>query len=278
MKKQRATVIVTYVVLILLAALSIAPVIYMVVSSFKPDERVLADGSSLLAFVPVEASFENYRDVFSRVNFARVLFNSIFITGCIVAGGLVVNSFAGYAVARLRWKGREVVLAMVLALLIIPFEAIAVPLFYQMCLLGWRDSYQVQILPFLADAFSIYLFYSFFIGMPKELEEAARIDGAGPVQTFFFIIIPSAKPVFATVAILTFLMRWGTYLWPLMVTIGEKYRPLPVAMAAFEGQIKLWGDIMAFGVMMVLPILVVFLLFQRWFLEGVAATGVGHKE
>lgn len=267
-----------YVALCVLALLYIAPVIYMVVSSFKPDERILADGGSILAFVPVEASLQNYYDVFNRVNFSRVLFNSIFITGAIVAGGLAVNSLAGYALARLQWPGRKIALTLVLMLLIIPFEAIAVPMFFQMSVIGWRDSYQVQIVPFIADAFSIYLFYSFFIGMPRELEEAARIDGAGPWRTFFYIIVPSAKPVFATVAVLTFLMRWGSYLWPLMVTIGETYRPLPVAMAAFESQIKLWGDIMAFGVMMVLPILIVFLLCQRWFVEGVAATGTGQKE
>jgi len=184
---------------------------------------------------------------------------------------------AGYALARLKWRGREVVLVLVLALLIIPFEAIAVPLFYQMIMIGWRDSYQVQILPFIGDAFSIYLFYNFFAGMPKELEEAARIDGAGPLRTFFLIIIPNAKPVFASVALLTFFMRWGSYLWPLLVTTGEIYRPLPVAMAAFENQVKLWGDIMAFGVMMVAPILLFFLLCQKWFVKGVAATGTGRK-
>jgi multiple sugar transport system permease protein len=278
LEKKHLAVVFRYLALSVLALLYIAPIIYMVVGSFKPDERILADGSSILAFVPVDGSLQNYYDVFNRVNFSRVLFNSIFITGAIVAGGLAVNSLAGYALARLQWRGRKAALTLVLMLLIIPFEAIAVPMFFQMSVIGWRDSYQVQIVPFIADAFSIYLFYSFFIGMPTELEEAARIDGAGPWRTFFFIIVPSAKPVFATVAVLTFLMRWGSYLWPLMVTIGETYRPLPVAMAAFESQVKLWGDIMAFGVMMVLPILIVFLLCQRWFVEGVAATGTGQKE
>ena len=103
------------------------------------------------------------------------------------------------------------------------------------------------------------------------------MDGAGPWRTFIYIIVPMARPVFATVAILTFLMRWGSYLWPLMVTTGETYRPLPVAMASFESQVKLWGDIMAFGVMMVIPVLIVFLLFQHWFVKGVAASGTGYK-
>lgn len=272
-----STLAASYAVLALLAVFYLAPVIFMMVSSFKADHRVLSEGSSLLAFFPINASWQNYLDVWERVNFARIMFNSLFITGSIVIGGLLINSMAGYALARLQWRGREVVLGLVLALLVIPFEAIAVPLFYQMIIIGWRDSYQVQILPFVSDAFSIYLFYNFFVGMPKELEEAARIDGAGPFRTFFLIIIPNAKPVFASVAILTFLMRWGSYLWPLLVTTGETYRPLPVAMAAFENQVKLWGDIMAFGVMMVAPILLFFLLCQKWFVKGVAATGTGRK-
>ena len=113
--------------------------------------------------------------------------------------------------------------------MIIPFEAIAVPLFYQVTLLGWRDTYIVQVLPFLANAFSIYLFYTFFLGLPRELEEAARIDGASMLGAFVRVIVPNAKPAFATVAILTFLTQWGSFLWPLMVTSGESVRPLPVA-------------------------------------------------
>ena len=278
MKRNGTSSILSYIVLTITALIHVAPVVYMCVSSFKPDARVLADGSSWLAFVPVGASFANFSDVFELVNFTRALFNSVFITTMIVGCGLVVNSLCGYALARLDWRGKNMALALVLSLLVIPFETIAVPLFYQLSVLGWRNSYHVQIVPFIADAFSIFLFYSFFISMPKELEEAARIDGAGPWRIFFMIIVPNAKPVFATVAILTFLMRWGNYLWPLMVTIGETYRPLTVAMAAFENQVKQWGDIMAFGVLMVLPVLVVFLLFQRWFVQGVAASGTGRKD
>jgi multiple sugar transport system permease protein len=163
----------------------------------------------------------------------------------------------------------------VLALMILPLEAIAVPLFYQVALLGLRDSYLAQILPFIANAFSIYLFYSFFIGLPRELEEAARLDGASTLRTFFTIIVPNAKPVFASVAILTFLTWWGSYLWPLLVTIGPEVRPLPVAIASFYTLPPLqWGDILAFGVMMVSPVLLIFLLFQRWFVRGVAASAI----
>lgn len=265
----------SYVVLIVALAIYIAPIAFMAVGSLKSDDRVLAEAGSLQAFIPDAASMQNYRDVFNRVDFLRFMLNSLFITGSIVSAGLIVNATAGYAFARLRWPGRTIMFAFVLSLMILPFESIAVPLFYQITTLGWRDTYAAQILPFIANAFSVYLFYTFFLSLPKELEESARIDGASIYRTFVSVIVPNAKPVFATVAIITFLFFWGVYLWPLMVTSGETVRPLPVAIASFHTLPPLqWGDIMAFGVMMVAPVLVVFLAFQRWFVQGVASAGL----
>jgi multiple sugar transport system permease protein len=264
----------SYVLAIGLALLFIAPIAFMFVASLKPDELVLSQAGSWQGFIPIPASFQNYQDVFDRVNFSQFFLNSILITSMVVLAGLFVNSLAGYALARLRWRGRATLLLVVLALMIIPFEAIAVPLFFQITLLGWRNTYLAQILPFVANSFSIYLFYTFFVGLPKELEEAARIDGASTIRTYFEIIVPISKPVFATVAILTFLTQWGSFLWPLMVTIDESVRPLPVAIAAFQTLPPIqWGDLMSFGVMMVAPMLLVFLLFQKWFVAGVASTG-----
>ena len=265
----------SYAGLLAAAGFFLLPILFLLAGSLKPDARVLAEAGSLAALWPAEASLQNYRDVFERVDFGRYLVNSLLITGCVVAGGLVVNAMAGYAFARLRWRGRDALLALVLALLILPFEAIAVPLFFQVTWFGWRDGYTAQIVPFIANAFSIYLFHTFFLGLPRELEEAARLDGAGTWRILWSVIVPNSRPVFATVAILTFLTQWGSFLWPLMVTAGERVRPLPVAVAAFHTLPPLqWGDIFAFGVMMVAPVVVLFLLFQRWFVRGVAAAGV----
>jgi multiple sugar transport system permease protein len=267
-------VIGSYALLMILSFLFIAPILFMIVGSLKPDELVLSQAGTLKAFIPEQLSFQNYGDVFARVEFGRFFINSLVINTGIVLAGLLVNSLAGYVFARLRWRGRAFLLTIVIALMIIPFEAIAVPLFFQVTLLGWRNTYIAQIIPFIANAFSIYLFYTFFISLPKELEEAARVDGASTLRTFFEVIVPISQPVFATVTILTFLTQWGSFLWPLMVTIDEQVRPLPVAIASFQTLPPIqWGDIMSFGVMMVAPILVVFLLFQKWFVEGVAATG-----
>ncbi len=265
----------SYAILLICAGIFVLPIAFMIVASFKPDELVLREAGTWRALILSEASLDNYGAVFERVSFVRYFINSVFITGSIVLGGLLVNSMAAYAFARMQWRGRNLCFGFVLILLILPFEAIAVPLFYQIIEFGWRNTYHVQIIPFIANAFSVYLFYSFFLQIPREMEEAAAMDGAGPWRTFFTLIVPLAKPAFATVAILSFLMHWGNYLWPLMVVDYDAYRPLPVAIAEFQTLPPIqWGDIMAFGVMMVLPVLLVFLVFQRGFVQGVASSGM----
>lgn len=266
---------VNYVLLTTAAVLFITPVLFMLAGSLKPEAQVLNEMGSLRAVLPATVELQNYSDVFARIPFAGYLWNSAMINGLIVGLGLLVNALAGYALARLQWRGRETVLALVLALLIIPFEAIAVPLFYQLSALGWRNDYLVQVFPFVANPLAIYLFYSFFLGLPRELEEAARVDGAGILRTFFAIVIPNAKPVFASVAIVTFLLYWGMYLWPLLMTVDDAVRPLPLGIATFYTLPPVqWGDILAFGVMMVVPVLVIFIAFQSWFVRGVATTGL----
>ncbi|MEW8462745.1 MAG: carbohydrate ABC transporter permease [Candidatus Thiodiazotropha endolucinida] len=184
MRATRLSVLLSYLLLGGMAALFIVPLLMMFVGSLKPDQSILVEGGSLAAFLPSEVSLQNYADVFRRSDFLRYFFNSLFITGCIVSSGLLVNSMAAYAFARLQWRGRDLLFNLVLALMILPFEAIAIPLFYGASMLGLRDSFSIQIVPFIANAFAIYLFYSFFIGMPKELEEAARLDGASTLRIF----------------------------------------------------------------------------------------------
>ena len=203
------------------------------------------------------------------------MFNSVFVVTSTVIGGLLINSLIAYALARLRFKGRQFILVLIIALIIIPFEAVAIPLLVMVSKFGWLDSYHVQIIPFIADAFSIFLFYQFFIGLPKDLDEAALVDGASPLRIYWDIVLPMSRPVFATVAILQFLANWGKFLWPLMVTRGFEYRPLPVAIQQFFSQDpKVWGDIFGFSAMITIPVLVIFLLFQKWFVQSVASTGI----
>jgi multiple sugar transport system permease protein len=268
---------ITYLVMIALAFFFLFPIIFMLVSSVKANEsQIVRDMSRLTAFVPYgELGLQNYRDVFDQMPFDRFIFNSVFIVSTTVLGGLVVNSMIAYALARLHFRGRQFILALIIALIIIPLEAVVIPLLLMVNQFGWLDSYHVQIIPFIADAFSIFLFYQFFIGLPRDLDEAALVDGASPFRIYWNIILPLSRPVFATVAILQFLTRWGDFLWPLMVTRGFEYRPLPVAIQQFFSQDpKVWGDIFAFASMITIPVLIVFLLFQKWFVQSVATSGI----
>lgn len=277
--KLRKNIYITlsYLLLIVIAFFFLFPIVFMFVSSIKNNEtQIIRDMSNISAFIPYgELGLKNYFDVFKQMPFGRFMFNSVFIVSSTVLSGLVLNSMIAYALARLRFKGKELILSLIIALIIIPTEAVVIPLLLMVNRINWLDSYQVQIIPFIVDAFSIFLFYQFFIGLPKSLDEAAKIDGANPFQIYRKIIVPLSRPVFATVAILQFLVRWGDFLWPLMVTRGYEYRPLPVAIQQFFSQDpKVWGDIFAFASMVTIPSLIIFLLFQKWFMRSVASSGI----
>ncbi|GHF55326.1 sn-glycerol-3-phosphate transport system permease protein UgpE [Streptomyces mashuensis] len=279
----------SYLALTGLAAFFLFPLVFMFISSLKPDGQLLSDIGSWRAFLPVgDISLDNYSAVFGRVPVGRFLLNSLLVTAAVVVLGLVVNSMAGFALSRLRWRGRGLVTGIVVATLIVPFETIAVPLVYWVAHLpivffqdgvpvwdiGWLDSYQVQIIPFVANAFSIFLFRQYFSTIPVSIDEAARIDGAGWFTIYRRIAVPLSGPAFATVAVLTFLPAWNQYLWPAMVVQDEKLRPVMVGMQYFFQDNPAWGEVMAYTSMITLPVLVVFLAFQRAFVSSVAASGV----
>lgn len=267
--------VVSYGLMTILALFFVAPLVFMFVGSLKPDNLVLAESSTWRAFFPTQASLQNYQEAFTRADFGRLFFNSMVITSATVLGGLVISSLFGYALARFRFPGRSVVVAVVIALIIVPLEAYAIPLLYMVSKARLVDTYVVQILPFVANPFFIYLFYTFFLSQPKALEEAARVDGASPFTIFTHIAVPLARPAYATVAILSFLFSWGQLLWPVLVTRGPQVRPLPLGMAEFQNLPPiLWGDVMAYATMMTLPVLIVFLVFQDAFVRGVARSGI----
>ncbi|MFF0078048.1 carbohydrate ABC transporter permease [Streptomyces sp. NPDC005494] len=274
---------------IALALVFALPLVFMLVSSFKPDDQIFGDLDSLRAFLPIGAlSLDNYTAVFDRVPAARFLLNSVLISASTVVLGIVINSMAAFALSRMRWPGRKVVLTAVIATLIVPFETFALPLVWwvnQLPLLsvngfhlqwstGWMDTYQVQILPFVANAFSVFFFHQYFQSIPKELDEAAIVDGAGWFTIYRRIVMPLSGPAVATVAILTFLPAWNSYLWPLMVVQSEELRPVMVGISYFFQLNVGWGQIMAYSSMITVPILALFVAFQRSFVNSIASSGV----
>lgn len=274
---------------IALAVVFTFPLLFMLVSSLKPDRQIFGDLSSIAAFLPVgNLSFDNYGAVFDRVPAARFLINSIGVSTVTVVLGVVINSLAAFALSRMRVPGKGVILTVVIATLIIPFETLALPLVWWVNQLpnfgvdqfgvffskGWLDTYQVQIIPFIVNAFSIYLFHQYFESIPKELDEAARMDGAGWFTIYRKVVMPLAGPAVATVAILTFLPAWNSYLWPLMVVQTEELRPVMLGVQYFFQLNVSWGQIMAYCSMITLPVVALFIAFQRSFVNSIASTGV----
>ncbi len=261
------------------------PLVFMIVSSFKPDNQIFSDLGSVNGFLPVgDLSTDNYTGVFNRVPFAQFMANSVMISVVTVVLGLLVNSMAAFALARITFKGSKIALGVILATLIVPFETLALPLLWWTNKLpflgpdgfseGWLDTYQVQIVPFIANAFSIFLFYQYFDSIPKELDEAATVDGAGWFRIYRSIVMPLSGPAIATVAILTFLPTWNQYLWPLMAVQTEELRPVMVGIDYFKQLNVSWGQIMAYATIITAPVLALFVAFQRAFINSIASSGV----
>jgi multiple sugar transport system permease protein len=276
---------VRYAVLVLIAIIFIFPLVFMVMSSFKPDQQLLQDASSLRAFLPVgDISTNNYAAAFDRAPVATFVFNSVLVTGVTVILSLLLCSAAAFAFVFVGWKGRGVILSILLATLIVPFETIAIPMLLLVSKLpwigldgiswGWLNSYHVQIVPFIADGLTIFLFVQYFKDLPGELIEAARVEGASWFDIYRRIVMPLSGPILATAAILKFLVMYNQYLWPLMVTQEEGYRPVMVGLQYFFQLNVAWGEVMAYLSMITVPVLAFYLYLQKAFIASIASTGV----
>jgi multiple sugar transport system permease protein len=274
-----------YAVLSLIAVVFIFPLVFMVMSSLKPDQQLLEDSGNLRAFLPVgDISLNNYFAAFERAPVVTFVFNSVVVTGVTVLLSLLICSAASFAFVFIRWQGRETLLAILLATLILPFETIAIPLLLMVAHLpwlgtegltwGWLNSYRVQIIPFVADGLTVFLFVQYFRDLPGELIEAARVEGASWGQIYRSIVMPLSGPILATAAILKFLVMYNQYLWPLMVTQEEGYRPVMVGLQYFFQLNVAWGEVMAYLSLITVPVLAFYLYLQKAFIASIASTGV----
>lgn len=261
-----------YVLLFFGLLLMVGPFLWMVLGSFKAQAEFLRAPT----WLPQAPTFDNYQRLLDRLDFPRYFFNSTVVAGVVTAANLVFSPMLGYALAKLRFRGKGLLMGLVLSTLMLPAAATLVPVFVLMSKLDLVNTYPGLILPFLAGPFGVFLTRQFFQGMPDELIEAARIDGASEFRIFFQIAMPLAAPVLATLGILTFLGSWNGFIYPLIMATEPQMYTLPVALATFAtGQFQAdHGMLMAGSVILVLPVLVVFILLQRWITEGIATTGL----
>jgi multiple sugar transport system permease protein len=274
-----------YAVLTIIALIFCFPLVFMIMSSLKPSEQLLLDTASLRAFLPIgDISLDNYSAAFKRAPVGLFVFNSMLVTGVTVVLSLLICSMTAFSIVFLNWRGRDLVLSIILATLIVPFETIAIPMLLLASKLpwigldgfttGWLNTYRVQIVPFIADGLTIYLFVQYFKDLPHELIEASRVEGASWGQIYRRIVMPLAGPVLATAAILKFLAMYNQYLWPLMVVQQEQYRPVMVGLQYFFQLNIAWGEIMAYLSLITVPVLAFYLFLQRAFIASIASTGV----
>jgi multiple sugar transport system permease protein len=249
------------------------PFVWMILGSFKTTAELRQVPPT---WIPGQPTLDNYQDLFERLDFARYFFNSALVATAVTLGNLVFCSMLGYALAKLRFPGRRLLFLLVLATLMVPGLVTFMPLFVLVANLGLVNTHAGLALPFVAQAFGVFLMRQFIMGIPDELLDAARIDGAGEHYIFWRIVLPLTGPALATLAILMFLGSWNNFLWPLVVATTENMYTLPVAIALFstgQHQTNL-GLLMAGSAAALVPVLVVFVVLQRFFTQGIAMTGI----
>lgn len=260
-----------YAALFLGALVMLAPLIWMVLASLKSLPEILTYPPTLL---PKSLRSANYETVLTQSNYPRYFANSIIVAVVSVVSILFTSSLAGYAFAKFRFPGRDLLFVLVLATLMIPFQVRVIPLYVLASDLGLLNSYAGLVLPSLVDAFGIFLMRQFIQSIPTDLMDAARADGASEPRIFVSIVLPLVKPALAALAIFTLIVSWESFLWPLLVASSTDLYTLPLGLSQFAGKFLTRVDLqMAASTLTVLPLLIVFLVMQRRFIEGIATTG-----
>lgn len=256
------------------AVVMLLPFGWMLSTSLKPGSAVLSLPPELL---PREPTLEAYRDVARSFPIVRVFLNTLLVAAATTLGQLVVSSMSGYAFARFRFAGRDLLFAAYLATLMVPFAVTVTPLFIVVKALGWTNTYWGLVVPALFGAFGTFLMRQFFLALPVELEEAAVLDGASTLTTFTRVMLPLCGPALATLGVFSFMASWNSFLWPLLIVNDPQLMTLPLALATLQGLYPgqtQWNLVMAGTVIAVIPMIIIFLFAQRWVVEGMTASGL----
>jgi len=264
--------ILLHVIVYAAALITLAPFLWMILTSFKSLGEILKSPPTLF---PTTFHFDNYTRAFDAAPFGRYYLNSIFVSTCVTIGQLVTCSMAAFAFARLKFKGRDVLFFLFLATMMVPGQVTMIPSFMILYWLGWINSYYALIIPGLASAFGTFLLRQFFLTIPRELEEAAYIDGCSRIGVLWRVIVPLAKPALAALAVFTFMGVFNDFLWPLIVINSDSLRTVPLGLAVFRDRYTSeWDKLMAASVAATVPILLVFFFAQKYFIKGITFSGL----
>lgn len=264
--------IVSYTLLAAACLLTVLPLLYMVSLSLQTEGETLA-GEAVL--IPERPQWGNYAELFNRAPFEHFIVNSLVVAGGITIAHLLFDPLVGYVFAKFRFPLRNTLFVALLATLMVPFFVRMIPLYVMMSNLGWLNSYQALITPFLMDAFGIFLMRQFIQPIPDDLIQAARIDGASELGIYWRIILPQARPALAVLGLFTFVFQWNEFLWPLVATTTEEMRTIPVGLTLFNQEyFTLWHLTAAGSVILFVPTALLFLFSQRYFVQGITLSGL----
>ena len=262
----------TYLLILFLAFFALIPIVYVVLASFKPGSELFHYPPTLF---PENWTLENYRDVFHRADFLTYFKNSAIVSVLSTILTVIINTMAGYAFAKYRFRGNQFIFMFFICTLMLPLEVLMIPIFRMVQKLGMYNNFLGLIIPPAATPMGVFLVRQFFFSVPNELNEAARIDGASETATFVHIMLPIARPVMSVLAIFSFMWRWNDYLWPLLVIRDNKLFTLQLALANFNGEYSVdWDSLLAMSVVSMIPVLIVFLIFQKQFIKGMVTSGM----
>jgi len=268
-----------YVVLIVLAAVMIYPFLWSVTASFKTNRQIFSGNP--LDLIPRPATFDNYRQAFALMPFGRFLLNSAMLAIVVPAASILIGSMAAYAFARMDFSGRDFIFLALLGVMMMPGHITLIPRFALVRKLGWINKYTALIIPGIFSGqlvFNIFLMRQHFLSVPKELEEAALIDGCSRWGVWWKVVMPNAKPAIATLAIIGFKSEWNSFLWPNIVINDYLKMPIQVGLSCLQSNMRTgWDVLMAGTTIAIIPLIIIFLCFQRFFISGVMTSGMGGR-
>ena len=260
-----------YTILILTAFTMLLPFFAMFLISLSGNENIFTD------YENINLTFCAYKNIFHAIPVVRYFLNSLIVTLCATLGQVLISALAGYGFARLKFKGSDILFFIIVLTMMVPPQVNIVPLFYLMSKLGWINTYQALIVPAIFGGFGVFLMRQYFLTFSKELEDASKLDGCTPVQTFFKVALPCAMPAIATLAVFTFVTNWNSFMWPLIVTNTDSMRTLAVGLSIFKGSLReltLWGELMACSCICSVPVIIVFLVGKKYLINNPAEGGI----
>lgn len=262
----------TYLILIVFTLIYLIPILWMVVCSFKPDAELFVYPPKLF---PSEFSLENYLDAWNRGDFGLYFKNTTIVAVSATVLTVIINTMAGYAFAKYKFRGSTAIFLFFLATMMLPLEVLMIPIFQVIRVFKLYNNFWGLIIPSAATPAGVFLVRQYFLTIPNELMESARIDGASELKIFLRLMLPLAKPVMSVLAIFAFLWRWNDYMWPLVVIRDTQKYTVQLALANFSGQYAVdWGSLLAMSVLTMIPVLIIFVIFQKQFMKGMVAGAV----